>query len=170
MSSVQAFVSVMDEFLNELKKTFPEEKKIDVYLNSFKTMKKINPKAILEGFMSEAGKRSAAITARDEKALLSGDDKFMDDLNVKLWWNDSLSQNTKDAIWQYLNTLLILGTTITSIPQNLLETIEGVAEQCASQMEAGDGQVNPENMGSLLSGVQSMIGNLVQQQGAVEKK
>ena len=164
MSSVQAFISVMDEFLNELQKTFPEEKKIAVYYNSFKTMKKTNPRIILDSFMAEASKRADKITERDESYFLSGEDEFMNEINVKKWWTAELSQTTKDAIWQYINTLFVLGTTITSIPSNLLTTIEGVAEQCASQMEAGGDDVNglkPENMENLLAGMQSMIGNMM---------
>lgn len=163
MSSVQAFISVMDEFLNELMKTFPEEKKIAVYYNSFKLMKKTNPRVILDTFMTEASKRSEAITKRDESYFLGGDDEFMNEINVKKWWTDDLSQSTKDAIWQYINTLFVLGTTITSIPSNLLTTIEGVAEQCASQMEDGEGVegMKPENMENLLAGMQSMIGNMM---------
>ena len=80
MSSVQAFISVMDEFLMELQKTFPEEKKIAVYYNSFKTMRKTNPRVILEGFMAEASKRADKITQRDESYFLSGDDEFMNEL------------------------------------------------------------------------------------------
>ena len=163
MSSVQAFISVLEEFLNELKETFPEEKKIEVYFNSFKAMKKVNPRAILDGFMAEAAKHSDLITARNESYFLDSDDEFLKEINVKRWWTPDLSPATKDAIWSYLNTLFVLGTTISSIPPNLLTTIEGVAEQCASQMEGADGSMNPDTMGSLLSGMQSMIGNLMSQ-------
>ena len=158
MSSVQAFNSVMEEFLKELKETFPEEKKIKVYYNSFLSLKKVNQRKVLDTFMAEISKHSDKIVNKDESYFLDSDDEFLKELNIKKWWTSKLSQTTKDAIWQYLNTLYILGTTITNIPANVLSSIEKVAEQCADQM--GDANENVD-MGSLLSGMQNMIGNLM---------
>ena len=156
MSSVQAFATTMEEFLNELKDTFPEEKKINVYYNSFLTMKKVNPRVVVDGFMSEASKCAQKIMARDESYFLDSDDKFITDLNVKRWWTADLSSGTKDAIWQYMNTLLILGTTITSIPANMLTSLENVAEQCASQIsDSGDSS-------GMLANMQAMLGGMLQ--------
>ena len=159
MASIQAFISVMDEFLKELSKTFPEEKRIKVYYNSFKTMKKVNSRQILEQFMLRATKYSDKIVNHDESYFLSSDDEFINELNIKQWWSDDLSESTKNAIWQYMNTLFVLGTTISSIPQDLLKTIEGVAEQCASNMESNN--MNEADMGNLMAGMQNMIGNMV---------
>ena len=159
MASIQAFISVMDEFLKELTKTFPEEKRIKVYYNSFKTMKKVNSRQILEQFMAKASQHSDKIVNRDESYFLNAEDEFLKELNIGQWWTEDLSQNTKNAIWQYMNTLFVLGTTISSIPQDLLKTIEGVAEQCASNMEGGN--MNEADMGNLMAGMQNMIGNMV---------
>ena len=160
MASVQAFISVLDEFLIELKETFPEEKKIKVYYNTFKTMKKVNPRAVLDAFMVEATKRSDMISNRDESYFLNSDDDFMKELNVKKWWTPELSSSTKDAIWQYVNTLFVLGTTITSVPSELLATIEQVAEKCADSMGSDGASTSAPNMGNLLAGMQNMLGNL----------
>lgn len=167
MSSVQAFISVMDEFLQELVKTFPEEKKIKVYYNSFKTMKKVNSRKILDTFMAEVEKHSDKIVNKDESYFLNSEDDFLKDLNIAKWWNDDLSENTKNAIWQYMNTLYVLGTTINSIPQDLLKTIEGVAEECASKM--GD-DPNTTDMGNLMSGMQNMLGNMLNAQNDEKAK
>ena len=49
-----------------------------------------------------------------------------------------MSPNTKDATWQYLQTLYMLGTTITSIPDDTLSMIEGllrsVQTRCKMEM------------------------------------
>jgi hypothetical protein len=152
----------MDEFLNELCETFPEEKKIKVYYNSFKTMKKVNSRQILEQFMKEASKHSDKIVNRDESYFLNSEAAFLKEINIQKWWTDDLSNGTKDAIWQYLNTLYVLGTTISSIPNELLQTIESVAEQCAGQM--GENSLGGADMGSLMAGMQNMIGNMLPQQ------
>lgn len=158
MTSVHAFTNMMDEFLKELKETFPEERKISVYYNSFKTMRKVNPRAIVDGFMMHASPCSQMIMNKDESYFLNSDDDFINELNVKQWWTSDLSTNTKDAIWQYINTLLILGTTITAIPENMLSTLESVAEQCATQMESTGDQKD------LLANMQNMLGSFMNQQ------
>ena len=160
MSSVQAFNSVMEEFLNELQETFPEEKKIKAYYNSFLTLKKVNQRKVLDTFMNEISKHSEKIVNKDESYFLNSEDEFIKSINIGKWWNDTLSSNTKDAIWQYLNTLYVLGSTIKTIPSEMLSSIEKVAEQCASSIQEGDGQ--SANMGNLFAGVQNMLGNMLQ--------
>ena len=162
MSSVQAFNSVMDEFLTDLKETFQEERKIAVYYNGFLTLKKANPRQVMNIFMERATPNASLITSKDEKLFTENDD-IIPDLQLSKLWNNDIDSETKNAIWQYLNTLYILGTTINSLPSNLLSTIEGVAEQCASQMgECGDsGNNKPPDMNALLAGMQNMIGNMM---------
>ena len=162
MASVQAFNSVMDEFLNELKETFPEEKKLKLYYNSFVTMKKANPRKILDIFMQNASPHASLITSRDESLF---NNEIIPDVDLSKLWNDDLDDDTKNAIWQYINTLYVLGSTINSIPSNLLSTIEGVAEQCASQMsESGTSGENMPDMNALLAGMQNMIQSNVKEQ------
>ena len=158
MASHQAFNSMMEEFLCELIETFPEEKSLKVQQNSFKTLKKANGKKIVEGFMNNISPYITKISNKDESVFTENID-FLKKININKWWNDDLSQNTKDAIWQYLNTLVMLGTTITSIPQEMLASIEGMAEGIANQM--GDNSNGP-NMGSLFSGLQNILGNMNQ--------
>lgn len=152
MASVQAFTSVLDEFLNELKETFPKEKKIKVYYNSFTTMKKTNGRKVLELFMEAATPKAQMITSKNEE-LFSDDTLFPDIELSKLW--KSIDTETKDTIWQYLNTLYVLGSTITSLPKELMQTIESVAENCAANMNMDEGGM--PDMGSLFAGVQNMM-------------
>lgn len=156
MASYQAFNSMMDEFLNELIETFPEEKSLKVQQTSFQTLKKANPRKIVETFMNAITPYTSQISARDESIFQNTNIEFLKKINIRNWWTPDVSENTKNAIWQYLNTLIMLGTTITSIPSDMLKQIEGVAEQCANQME---GESSP-NIGSLFSGLQSIMGGL----------
>ena len=71
MASVQAFISVMDEFLSELKEQFPKEKKIGVYYNTFLTMKKVNSRKILETFMAGIQKHGDKIVKIEGSGGLS---------------------------------------------------------------------------------------------------
>ena len=68
-----------------------------------------------------------------------------------------MSPNTKAATWQYLQTLYMLGTTITSLPDDTLSQIEEIAKGVASQMQDGDGDIDQDAlmkmMGSMLGGL-----------------
>ena len=158
MASYQAFNSMMEEFLNELIQTFPEEKSLKIEVTKFQTLRKANSKKVVEGFMNAIGPYQTDIQNKNECIMQRTDIEFLNKMNIKKWWSKELSNNTKDAIWSYLQTLIMLGTTITSIPSDMLKTIESVAEQCASSMD-GDSSGAP-NMGALFSGLQSMMGNL----------
>jgi hypothetical protein len=51
----------------------------------------------------------------------------------------------------------MLGTTITSIPDETLSMIEKIAKECADNMQGGDGELNQDAlmkmMGSMLGGL-----------------
>lgn len=157
MASVGAFTEMMGQFLDELVKTFPEESGLKKYQSTFDLMKKANPRKCVEVFMGSASAFQQQIMAKDEKFFLEGSVEFLDALNIKKWWNDSLSEGTKGAIWQYLQTLMILGTTITSIDADTLGAIEGIAEKMASGSAGGSGGV-PDM--SALQGLMGALGNM----------
>jgi len=62
-----------------------------------------------------------------------------------------MSEGTKNAVWQYLQTLYMLGTTITAIPQETLSVIENVAKDCADKMQSGDGQIDEKALMNMFS-------------------
>ena len=101
------------------------------------------------------------ISAKDETFLLKEIDtiEFLKDLNIKSYW-ERMSGNTRSATWQYLQTLYMLGTTITSIPDDTLKMIEGIAKDCADKMQDGDGEINQDAL-------MSMMGNIL---GSLPKK
>ena len=148
----------MQEFLDELKNVFPDEKKIAVYEASFKNLKKANPRKILNLFLENTQPHSKKIVNHDETLITSGELEFLSELNIDKCWDDA-SEQTKSAIWQYMNTLYVLATTISSIPSNLLSTIEGMAEKCAGEMDLENGQEMPD-MATLMAGMQNVLGGM----------
>ena len=158
MASVSAFNDMMGQFLVELHKTFPDEKGIKKMLASFDLIKSTNPRIIVDGFMKGVSPYSDKISAKDETFLLKEIDTIdvLKDLNIKAYWT-KMSENTKNVTWQYLQTLYMLGTTITSIPEDTLSMIEGIAKDCADKMQTGDGNIDQDAlmkmMGGLLGGL-----------------
>jgi hypothetical protein len=158
MASVTAFNDMMSQFLVELHKTFPEEKGIKKMLTSFDVLKSTNPRMVVDGFMSGVSPYASQISAKDDKFLLEecGKIDFLKDLDLATYWM-KMSANTRDVTWQYLQTLYMLGTTITSLPPDQMAQIEALAQGVASKLQDEGGELNEEAlmkmMGSMLGGL-----------------
>ena len=158
MASVSAFNDMMSQFLVELHKTFPDEKGIKKMLTSFDMLKSTNPRLVVNGFMDGVTPYAGKISAKDETFLLEEVEniEFLRELDIKKYWGN-MSANTKAATWQYLQTLYMLGTTITSLPDDTLSQIEKIAKGVANQMQDGDGEIDQD---ALMKMMGSMIGGL----------
>lgn len=155
-STIGSFITMMEQFIDELSITFPNETKIKVYKNSLDMLKKTNPRKVLNVFLEHVGPYSQQIMNKDESVMLDDTITLNKELNLKAIWQDpSITTNTKEAIWAHLNTLLMFGTTIQSIPSGLMQGIEQLAQQYSGQMSE-----NTLDPSMLLSGVQSMMKNL----------
>lgn len=158
MASVTAFNDMMSQFLVELHKTFPEEKGIKKMLTSFDVLKSTNPRMVVDGFMSGVSPYASQISARDDKFLLEecGKIDFLKDLDLASYWQ-RMSANTREATWQYLQTLYMLGTTITALPPEQMAQIEALAQGVAAKMQDEGGELNEDAlmkmMGSMLGGL-----------------
>jgi len=150
MSSLDAFNDMMGQFLNELVLTFPEEKSIQKFQASFSVARVATPRATLEGFMQSVGPYSAKLMAKDESFFLENakDIEFLKDINLHTIWTPETSPTTKAAIWQYLQTLHILGVTLSMFPPETLEAIENAAKKCAES-----GAFDPAAMQGLMAGL-----------------
>ena len=156
MTSVGAFNDMMEQFLNELVSTFPEEKGIKKYQASFEIVRKANPRKCIDSFMAAISPYASRITTKDE-SVMTEDISFLTQVNISKYWTSDLSQTTKDAIWQYLQTLYMLGMTISAIPAETLSMIESVASQCADKIQSGEGQLDEK---ALMNSVSGLLGNL----------
>ena len=98
------------------------------------------------------------ISAMDETFLLEEIENidFLKELDIKRYWT-KMSEGTKGATWQYLQTLYMLGTTITALPADTLSQIENIAKGVANNMQNGDGELDQDAlmqmMGSMLKGL-----------------
>ena len=158
MASVTAFNDMMGQFLVELHKTFPDEKGIKKMMTSFDVLKSSNPRLVVDAYMKGVTPYADKISSKDESFLLEEIEtiEFLKDLNIKSYW-ERMSANTRAATWQYLQTLYMLGTTITSIPDDTLKMIEGIAKDCADKMQADGDGIDQDALMKMMGG---MLGNL----------
>ncbi len=121
-------------------------------------IKQTNPRLIVDGFMNGVTPYAGKISGKDESFLLEEIETidFLKDLNIKSYWS-RMSESTKGATWQYLQTLYMLGTTINSIPADTLTQIENIAKGVADKMQTDGGELDQDAlmkmMGSMLGGM-----------------
>ena len=108
-ANVSAFIQVMEQFLDELTQTFPEQRALKKYKATVDVMRKANPRKVMDVFMESAGQFQDKIMAMDESFFLENDIGFLDALEIKKWWTPELSNTTKSSIWQFLQYLLVTG-------------------------------------------------------------
>lgn len=136
MTTVNAFNEMMDQFLTELNLTFPENKAVVKFQAAFELLRQTAPSQILDNFMNSVKPYGAKIMAKDDTFVII-DSKNIDalsDIDLSSMWNEA-GTATRAAIWQYLQYLFVLGTTLKSFPKDTINMIEKMAEQCASQMK-----------------------------------
>lgn len=154
MASVKAFNNVIGSFLGELASLYGDsEPNIRIFADGFPSMAESKPNIALDMFTATYGPHSALINAKDE-VLFEIEPMLLGQINVRDLWRTTSPEN-KEAIWKYLQTLSLLGTTIKMIPQSMLSTIENVAVDCAKQFESG--QIDPA---ALMSAIPKLLGGL----------
>ncbi len=142
MASVEAFNQTLDEFLSDLSDAFPEEKQFKKLKLKLKKDTTIMPRAALDAIVPELTKYTQRITARD--VTLFNEPNIIPDITNLAELYESTSEQNRKVIWDYLSTLLMLGTTIRTIPGNMLSQIEGIAQTCVDQI-----QNNSSGMGGM---------------------
>lgn len=145
--TVESFNELMNQFIDELVLTFPDVKTFKKYQSSFILVKKTQPKMALKEFYASVSPYGEKIMKKDDTFFTEDAENidFVNDLKIKDIWTPDLSVNTKNAIWQYMQTLYILATTIQSLPQETLTAIEDIAKS-----------FNPDNLGSLMDVIGKM--------------
>lgn len=121
-------------------------------LTSFDLLKSTNPRLVVDGYMKGVSPYADKISAKDETFLLEEIEniEFLKELDIKRYWT-KMSEGTKGATWQYIQTLYMLGTTITALPADTLSQIENIAKGVANSMQNGDGELDQDALMQMMS-------------------
>ena len=125
-----SFNMVSDEFLQKLIKTFPEENKLSLYYMYYCTMKKMSDKSPMEYIMSQFYDKGYYILTRDESffrkdEILSNFESFTQRTGIVDKW-DSINPEIKNNIWEYVQSLYVLGMRALGKNSELKEVIDKV--------------------------------------------
>jgi hypothetical protein len=153
MTTLAAFNEMMGQFIGELAQTFPDEPKIK------EVQAAPMNRATFDQFMKDVTPWVSQMMAKDP-AFFCAENQVVSPLNLhKVWTTEDCTENTKAAIWQYYQTLYMLGTTINMFPPETLSMIESAAENCAKNMKkAPNGQIDEA---SLMAGMNNMLSQML---------
>lgn len=150
MTTLQAFNTLLRNFLHELSMTFPEDATLAVALDGLDALVKANARKPLELFMEAVGAHAQLVLTKDP-ALFDEPLTISGTLDLQTYWRSpGVSDASKDAIWQYLQQLYLLGSTVSALPAEMLTAIESMAQECAGKIERGEAD---------LAGITSMLLN-----------
>jgi hypothetical protein len=154
MTTLSTFNDMMEHFVDELVQTFPAVPSFKKYQMVVQMARKTNPRKIMTTFMESVSPHASKIMSKDEtiwaNEALTID--FLNELQINKIWTPELSNNTKDAIWQYLQTLYIIGSTISMLPEETLTAIEDMAKKMSD---------DPESLSKLLGSNSNLMESLL---------
>lgn len=150
-NAVAAWNQYCLEFLHKLTETFPECPELFVAINAAEAKMEEDDMSVLSDFVDELDPYSAHIGNKDEEFFLSTDIDFLNRLNIVQFWTPDLEEETKETIWQYLQTMLVMAKTIKKVPTRMLRLIEQFASKV--QAETPDGNFDPESFDMMTLGM-----------------
>lgn len=157
MTTIQAFNEMMGQFLDELVATFPEEEAFKAVQATPRT------RATFDAFMKQVSPHATALMAKSPEFFCE-QNEFVKGLNLHVVWaSPDATPVTKDAIWQYIQTMYILGNTINMFPPETLSMIEAAAENCAKNMKTTGGAMDEK---ALMAGMNNMLSQMMGGGGA----
>jgi len=149
MASVDTFNELLLQFVDELAHTFPENTIVKTYRNTVGMLIKKDPGVCLETFMKNVKPHEDLIRNQDERIFeeLSRSYGILKTLDLESMWKSELSDNSRSAIWQYVQGLYVLGNNVgedeiqASRQTNMDFSPEKINQMFAPQ--GPDGQENP---------------------------
>lgn len=108
-TNIGKFNMTLQEFLEELLETFPEHQGINKQKLKFEVGTRANCRLAVDKITPTLMKYANEIVQRNDSVITEVNGVFPEIDFVELW-NSDISTKSRDVIWEYLNTLLVLGT------------------------------------------------------------
>lgn len=153
MASYEAFVEILKELTDFILKENPENERLITYKEKLDKASSDNYEAFVTSFMHDMNKYGECVTNKDEEFFKTEAHIVKRTSLHKLW--EKFNDEQKDKIWEYLNTLYVFGTTLRSVPKDVLKNIEAMAAQIANESNSENGE--DIDINSLLNGMKNLI-------------
>lgn len=118
------FNEILEQFFQQMKSRFPNSKEIEDYYNYFLMSKGLTNWVDL--FMDAVGDHETEILNKDPQGLENME--LAKQLNLVYYYNEC-SETDRDIIWQYLQTLYLLGHSYKNYNSNFMKMVESIANE-----------------------------------------
>lgn len=134
MSVLEEFNKTLDEFINKLIIQFPEETKLKTYYSAFKVTKMYDKSVPIKIFMGGCLEFKDQIKTRDSTFFIHRPQfinkvakcsSFSDDIGLVNYWQN-LTETSQKAIWDYVQTLFVMGEMYINKDTSIIQTINNV--------------------------------------------
>ena len=131
---VDEFNKTLDEFINKMILQFPEETKLKTYYSAFKVTKMYDKTMPIKMYMGGCLQFTEQIKSRDSDFFqkrkgfvnrLTECSSFTDDTGLVNYW-ENLSDKSKTAIWDYVQTLFVMGEMYINKDTSIIKNINNV--------------------------------------------
>jgi hypothetical protein len=158
MASVDTFNELLLQFVDELAHTFPENTIVKTYRNTVGMLIKKDPGVCLETFIKNVKPHEDLIRNQDERIFeeLSRSYGILKTLDLESMWKSELSDNSRSAIWQYVQGLYVLGNNVSD---------EEIQASRHTKMDFSPEKINqmfaPQGPGGQENPLAGLLGNLM---------
>lgn len=131
---IEEFNKTLEEFINKMIIQFPEETKLKSYYSAYKLTKMYDKTMPIKIFMGGCLPFTDKIKSRDTEFFakrkgfvdkLQKASSFSDDIGLVNYW-ENLSDNSKNAIWDYIQTLFVMGEMYVNKDASIIQKINSV--------------------------------------------
>ena len=140
MELIQTFNTTLNDLINNLQKCYPE------YVKDVTIITELNDTRPLQKFMKAIGDDVNKISVKDE-SFFDCERTCLDCDLSEIWKSSKTNEQNKNVIWKFMQTLVLIGTTVRSKSKSLEDFFENFDD---------------ENMFNDVEGVQSQMLNIVQ--------
>lgn len=137
-TSIEYFNEYMKTFVLEIKETFPEFNEIiDGYYTDLLTSETCNDDKYVKRFMRKLKDFKTQISGKDA-SMFQGELCVLKNVDFeKIFASDILTDNTREKIWEYLQTLYVIGESIISDSERVKNLVKNF-QRLRSDTQAGD--------------------------------
>lgn len=137
---ISEFNNTLDEFINKMILQFPQETKLKTYYSAFKVTKMYDNTIPIKIFMGGCLEFKEPIKERNSlfftkrklfmNKVAQASSSFADDTGLVNYW-ETLSDVSKNAIWDYIQTLFVMGEMYVNKDTSIIQNISNVYNKCS---------------------------------------
>lgn len=141
MSSItyKSFNNLLVEFINELRQTYDEYPELSNAHETLRGLLDIDDTITtpMDTFYETFSEYSNHIMNKDDVLFAKCSIPFTQSFDLNKVYGES-DEDTRSAIWNYLQQLFVTATTVQNMPTDMFRNIEAVANACMEKVRSGE--------------------------------